>query len=72
MTELADIRHQFAAEIRAVANLQSEALIAAFAKVGREHFLAWALADSDPRHRPRPSHVRPPHAFCIVRGLDEN
>src|SRR4029453_15130675 len=37
--ELNDIRRRFAEEIRAVANIRSEALIAAFAKVPRENFL---------------------------------
>ena len=36
---LRDVRLRYAAEIRAAANLQSEALVAAFAKVPREHFL---------------------------------
>ena len=39
MSKLANIRAQYAADIRAVANLQSEALVAAFARVPREHFL---------------------------------
>lgn len=39
MNNLNDIRRYYAEEIRAVANLQSEALVAAFAKVPREHFL---------------------------------
>ena len=38
MDDLHDIRRHYAAEIRAVANLQSEALVAAFAKVPREHY----------------------------------
>jgi protein-L-isoaspartate(D-aspartate) O-methyltransferase len=37
--DLSDIRRHFAEEIRAVANILSEALIDAFAKVPREHFL---------------------------------
>jgi protein-L-isoaspartate O-methyltransferase len=37
--DLSDIRRYFAEEIRAVANIRSEALIDAFAKVPREHFL---------------------------------
>jgi protein-L-isoaspartate(D-aspartate) O-methyltransferase len=62
---LNDVRRYFAEEIRAVANLQSEALVAAFAKVPREHFLGpgpWqimnpdrgegyrATPDADPKH----------------------
>jgi protein-L-isoaspartate(D-aspartate) O-methyltransferase len=63
MTELDEIRHYYAEELRAVANLQSEALVRAFAKVPREHFLglgpwrvfgpnsksAWTTGDADPR-----------------------
>ncbi len=33
------VRQFYAEELRAVANLQSEALVKAFAKVPREHFL---------------------------------
>jgi protein-L-isoaspartate(D-aspartate) O-methyltransferase len=36
---LDEIRRYYAEEIRAVANIQTEALIAAFGKVPREHFL---------------------------------
>jgi protein-L-isoaspartate(D-aspartate) O-methyltransferase len=65
MFNLNDVREQYAAEIRASANLQSEALVRAFAKVPREHFLGpgpWQIpspgveadyrttTDSDPRH----------------------
>jgi protein-L-isoaspartate(D-aspartate) O-methyltransferase len=39
MDDLSCIRRHYAEEIRAVAKLQSEALVAAFAKVPREHFL---------------------------------
>jgi protein-L-isoaspartate(D-aspartate) O-methyltransferase len=39
MDDLNDIRHRYAAEIEALANLQSEALATAFARVPREHFL---------------------------------
>jgi protein-L-isoaspartate(D-aspartate) O-methyltransferase len=59
-----DTRRQFfAEELRAVANLQSEALVKAFAKVPREHFLGpgpWQIRipslgyrttpDADPKH----------------------
>ena len=38
MSELDAIRQYYAEELRAVANLQSEALVRAFAKVPREHF----------------------------------
>jgi len=62
--DLNDIRHYFAEEIRAVGNIRSEALVAAFAKVPREHFLGpgpWQIMsdgsenyrttdDADPRH----------------------
>ena len=37
--DLSDIRRYFADEIQAVANIRSKALIDAFAKVPREHFL---------------------------------
>jgi protein-L-isoaspartate(D-aspartate) O-methyltransferase len=66
MYNLNDIRHQYAEEIRAAANLRSEALFAAFAKVPREHFLGpgpwqilspdledgdyWTTSDDDPMH----------------------
>ena len=39
MGDLDEIRHYYAEELRAVANLQSAALVRAFAKVPREHFL---------------------------------
>ena len=35
MSELDEIRHYYAEELRAVANLQSEAVVRAFAKVPR-------------------------------------
>jgi protein-L-isoaspartate(D-aspartate) O-methyltransferase len=47
---LDEIRQYYAEEIRAVANIQTEALIAAFAKVPREHFLGpgpWQIANPD-------------------------
>lgn len=64
MNELDEIRHYYAEELRAVANLKSEALVQAFAKVRREHFLGpgpwqvfspglesvWATTDADPKH----------------------
>lgn len=63
MNELDEIRHYYAEELRAAANLQSEALVRAFAKVPREHFLGpgpwqvhtpysesdWTTKDADPR-----------------------
>jgi protein-L-isoaspartate(D-aspartate) O-methyltransferase len=63
MSELDEIRYYFAEELRAVANLHSEALVRAFAKVPREHFLGpgpwqvftpysesdWITKDADPR-----------------------
>ncbi len=63
MNELDEIRHYYAEELRAAANLQSEALVRAFAKVPREHFLGpgpwqvqsrdseeyWTTRDADPR-----------------------
>jgi protein-L-isoaspartate(D-aspartate) O-methyltransferase len=53
--DLYDIRRYFAEEIRAVANIRSEALIDAFAKVPREHFLGpgpWRIqGDSDENYR---------------------
>jgi protein-L-isoaspartate(D-aspartate) O-methyltransferase len=58
------LRQFYAEELRAVANLQSERLVRAFAKVPREHFLGpgpwrvfspgsetdWSTKDADPRH----------------------
>jgi protein-L-isoaspartate(D-aspartate) O-methyltransferase len=47
---LDEIRQYYAEEIRAVANIQTEALVAAFAKVAREHFLGpgpWQIANPD-------------------------
>src|SRR6266849_9812229 len=44
---LIDIRQFFAEEIQAVANIQTKALVEAFAKVPREHFLGpgpWQIA----------------------------
>ena len=53
--DLNDIRRYFAEEIRAVANIRSEALIDAFAKVPREHFLGpgpWRIqGDRDENYR---------------------
>src|SRR5262245_53398957 len=57
-------RTYYAEELRAVANLQSEAVVRAFAKVPREHFLGpgpwqvrspgfegyWTTQDADPKH----------------------
>jgi len=64
MTELDEMRRYYAEELRAVANLQSEALVRAFAKVRREDFLGpgpwqvcsprlesyWTTKDADPKH----------------------
>jgi protein-L-isoaspartate(D-aspartate) O-methyltransferase len=64
MSELDTLRQYYAEELRAVANLQSEAVVKAFAKVPREHFLGpgpwkvfspgsesdWTTKDADPRH----------------------
>lgn len=64
MTGLDELRRFYAEELRAVANLQSEALVRAFAKVRREDFLGpgpWQVfsphsesdrttKDADPRH----------------------
>jgi len=47
---LIDVRQFFAEEIRVVANLQTHALVDAFAKVPREHFLGpgpWQIANPD-------------------------
>jgi protein-L-isoaspartate(D-aspartate) O-methyltransferase len=63
MTDLDLARHYYAEELRAAANLQSEAVGRAFAKVPREHFLGpgpwevftpysesgWATKDADPK-----------------------
>jgi protein-L-isoaspartate(D-aspartate) O-methyltransferase len=63
MADLLPLREYYAEELRAVANLQSEALVWAFAKVPREHFLGpgpwqvkspgfegyWTTTDADPR-----------------------
>jgi len=64
VTGLDGLRRFYAEELRAVANLQSEALVRAFAKVPREHFLGpgpwrvrspgfegyWTTKDVDPKH----------------------
>src|SRR5262252_5147615 len=64
MIDLQTLREYYAEELRAVANLQSEALVRAFAKVPREHFLGpgpwqvrspgfegyWTTQDADPKH----------------------
>jgi len=64
-------RQNYAEELRAVANLQSEALVRAFAKVPREHFLGpgpwqvftpysesdWTTKDADPRQLYHDLHV---------------
>jgi protein-L-isoaspartate(D-aspartate) O-methyltransferase len=64
MTDLQTLREYYAEELRAVANLQSDALVRAFAKVPREHFLGpgpwqvkspgfegyWTTTDADPKH----------------------
>src|SRR5205085_2609412 len=47
---LNELRQYYAEEIRAVANIQSEALVAAFAKVARERFLGpgpWQIPNPD-------------------------
>ena len=47
---LDEARRYYAEEIRAVANVRSEALVSAFAKVPREHFLGpgpWQIANPD-------------------------
>ena len=63
MTDLDLARRNYAEELRAAANLQSEALVRAFAKVPREHFLGpgpwqvftpysesnWTTKDADPK-----------------------
>jgi protein-L-isoaspartate(D-aspartate) O-methyltransferase len=63
MNEMDEIRRCYAEELRAVANLQSDTLVRAFAKVPREHFLGpgpwqvhtpysesdWTTKDADPR-----------------------
>jgi protein-L-isoaspartate(D-aspartate) O-methyltransferase len=63
MTDLQTLREYYAEELRAVANLQSEAVVRAFAKVPREHFLGpgpwqlrspgfegyWTTKDTDPK-----------------------
>ena len=64
MGDLDEIRHYYAEELRAVSNLQSAALVRAFAKIPREHFLGpgpwqvfspgidsvWTTTDADPKH----------------------
>ena len=64
MIDLHTVREYYAEELRAVANLQSEAVVKAFAKVPREHFLGlgpwrvfspgsqsdWTTKDADPKH----------------------
>jgi len=63
MIDLQTLREYYAEELRAVANLQSEAVVRAFAKVPREHFLGpgpwyvrspgfegyWTTQDADPK-----------------------
>jgi protein-L-isoaspartate(D-aspartate) O-methyltransferase len=62
--DLETLRQYYAEELRAVANLQSETLVRAFAKVPRENFLGpgpwqvfspgsetdWTTKDADPKH----------------------
>jgi len=51
MSDLDTLREYYAEELRAVANIQSEAVVKAFAKVPREHFLGpgpWQI--SNPKH----------------------
>lgn len=64
MSELDELRRYYAEELRAVSDLQSEALVRAFAKVPREYFLGpgpwqvfsphsesdWTTRDADPKH----------------------
>jgi len=63
MNDLDRAREYYAEELRAVANIQSEAVVKAFAKVPREHFLGpgpwkilsprfeyWTTKDADPKH----------------------
>ena len=64
MTDLQTLREYYAEELRAVGNLQSEAVVRAFAKVPREHFLGpgpwqvrspgfegyWTTKNADPKH----------------------
>jgi protein-L-isoaspartate(D-aspartate) O-methyltransferase len=64
MSNLDLARAYYAEELRAIANLQSEAVVRAFAKVSREHFLGpgpwqvrspgfegyWTTKDTDPKH----------------------
>ena len=64
MSDIDIARASYAEELRAVANLQSEALVGAFARVPRERFLGpgpwqvfspgsesdWMTKDADPRH----------------------
>jgi protein-L-isoaspartate(D-aspartate) O-methyltransferase len=64
MSDLDLARHYYAEELRAVSDLQSEALVKAFTKVPRERFLGpgpwqvfspgsetdWGTKDADPRH----------------------
>lgn len=50
MDDLANIRQYYAEEMRAVSNIQSAALVTAFAKVRREHFLGrgpWQIWHAD-------------------------
>src|SRR5438552_15208962 len=51
MNDLDTLLEYYAEELRAVANIQSEAVVKAFAKVPREHFLGpgpWQI--SNPKH----------------------
>lgn len=56
MDNLADIRRRYAEEIRATANLRSESLVDAFARVPREHFLGsgpWQIVRTEKGLWPR-------------------
>ena len=78
MWDIHNVRRFYAEEIRAVANLRSEALVAAFAKVPREHFLGpgpWQISSpgmGDQEYRTTPD-ADPVHLYHnILIAIDES
>jgi len=80
MSDLEAVRQFYAEELRAVANLKSERLVKAFAKVPREHFLGpgpWQIVnpwwlETDPSYRTT-SDADPRHLYHnVLVGIDPN
>jgi len=75
MWNLDDVRRFYAEEIRAVANLRSEALVAAFAKVPRENFLGpgpWRIPNPGMGDRTTPD-ADPAHLYHnVLVAIDES